>query len=383
MSYETSLEKDKPYRALQKLFARHPLGAPDTETFIEILKFCYEPEEAHIAAHMTWDLEPEEVIAKRAGMSLDEAARLLTRMASKFFIRGVKRPDGVRVFRLPHIVPGLYELPFAVRQPSPELDRLGDLWEKYFEEAWGRELATGSIQFARALPAIESPKEQVMPYEDAVQIVQTAPSPTILPCICRQAARNCDDPLDVCMVFGQELYGGNVPGEPVLDPTQMVDAPPRIRPVSADEAVETLKRAEKAGLIHMTLNTKEDRWLICNCCSHACHALRGITQLDVPHAVAPSSYWAVVDEDLCNGCAACVERCHVDAIRMRNDDIAEVDYELCLGCGVCTSECPPEALRLEKRDDRIFTPAVNAHELFVMRGASKGRPYPVHHHPHA
>ena len=383
MSYETSLEKDKPYRALQKLFARHPLGAPDTETFIEILKFCYEPEEADIAAHMTWDLEPEEVIAKRAGMSLDEAARLLTRMASKFFIRGVKRPDGVRVFRLPHIVPGLYELPFAVRQPSPELDRLGDLWEKYFEEAWGRELATGSIQFARALPAIESPKEQVMPYEDAVQIVQTAPSPTILPCICRQAARNCDDPLDVCMVFGQELYGGNVPGEPVLDPTQMVDAPPRIRPVSADEAVETLKRAEKAGLIHMTLNTKEDRWLICNCCSHACHALRGITQLDVPHAVAPSSYWAVVDEDLCNGCAACVERCHVDAIRMRNDDIAEVDYELCLGCGVCTSECPPEALRLEKRDDRIFTPAVNAHELFVMRGASKGRPYPVHHHPHA
>jgi len=381
MSYETSLEKDKPYRALQQLFARHPLGAPDTETFIEILKFCYEPEEAHIAAHMTWDLEPEEVIAKRAGMSLDEAARLLTRMASKFFIRGIKRPDGVRVFRLPFIVPGLYELPFAVRQPSPELDRLGDLWEKYFEEAWGREFASGSIQFARALPAIEAPKDQVMPYEDAVQIVQTAPSPTILPCMCRQAARNCDCPLDVCMVFGQEFYGGNVPGQVVLDPAQMVGVP-RGRLVSADEAVETLKRAEKVGLIHMALNTKEDYWLICNCCSHACHGLRGITELDIPHAVAPSSYWAVVDEDLCNGCSACVERCHVDAIEINENMIAEIDYELCLGCGICTSECAPEALRLEKRDDRIFTPAANAHELFVMRGASKGKPYPVHHHPH-
>ncbi len=381
MSYETSLEKDKPYRALQQLFARHPLGAPDTETFIEILKFCYEPEEAHIAAHMTWDLEPEEVIAKRAGMSLDEAAPLLTRMASKFFIRGIKRPDGVRVFRLPFIVPGLYELPFAVRQPSPELDRLGDLWEKYFEEAWGREFASGSIQFARALPAIEAPKDQVMPYEDAVQIVQTAPSPTILPCMCRQAARNCDCPLDVCMVFGQEFYGGNVPGQVVLDPAQMVGVP-RGRLVSADEAVETLKRAEKVGLIHMALNTKEDYWLICNCCSHACHGLRGITELDIPHAVAPSSYWAVVDEDLCNGCSACVERCHVDAIEINENMIAEIDYELCLGCGICTSECAPEALRLEKRDDRIFTPAANAHELFVMRGASKGKPYPVHHHPH-
>ena len=383
MNSKSSLEKDRPYRVLQKLFARHPIGAPDTDTFIEILKFYYEPEEAHLATHMTWDLEPEEVIAKRAGMSLDEASRLLTTMASKFFIRGIKRPDGVRVFRLLYILPGLYETPFVVRQPSPDLDRLGDLWEKYFAEAQGREMHSGSIQLVRALPAIEAPKDQVLPYEDAVQIVQKASFANLMPCACRQAARNCDDPLDVCMVLSDEFRGGDVPGEVVLDPTQMVDGPPRVRPVSVDEAVETLKRAEKAGLVHCTMNVKGDSWLICNCCRHACHGLRGITQLDIPHAVAPSSYWAVVDEDLCNGCAVCVERCQVDAIRMRNDDIAEVDYERCLGCGICISECPPEALRLEKRDDRIFTPATDAHELFVMLGASKGRPYPVHQHPHA
>jgi electron transport complex protein RnfB len=371
---------DKPYRALQQLFAQHPVGAPDTDTFTEILKFCYEPEEAHLAAHMTWDLEPEEVIAKRAGMSLDEAARLLTTMASKFFIRGVKRPDGMRVFRLPYILPGLFEMPFAVRQPSPDLDRLGDLWEKYFVEAWGRELHRGSIQLSRALPAIEAPKDQVLPYEDALEVVQKAPFVTVLPCMCRQAARNCDDPLDVCMVLGQGFYGGEVPGQAVLDPTQMVDAPPRVRPVSVDEAVATLKRAANAGLVHTTLNVEGDSWLICNCCSHACHALRGTTQLDIPHAVAPSSYWAAVDEDLCNGCEACVDRCQVHAIEMNENMVAEIDYELCLGCGVCTLACPPEALRLEKRDDRIFTPAPDAHELFVMMGASKGRPYPVHRH---
>ena len=382
MNSKTSLEKDKPYQALQQLFARHPLSAPDTDTFIEILKFCYEPQEAHIAGHMTWDLEPEEVIAKRAGMSLDEAAPLLTTMASKFFIRGVKRPDGVRVFRLPYILPGLFEMPFAVRQSSPDLDRLGDLWEKYFEEAFGREFFSGSIQFGRALPAIEPPKDQVMPHEDAVQIVQNASFPLIYPCMCRQAARNCDDPLNVCMVFGLELYGGDVPGQPVLDPTQMVDGPPKGRPVSADEAVEVLKQSAQAGLVHCTMNVKEGFWLICNCCRHACHGLRGITQLDIPHAVAPSSYWVTVDEDLCNGCWACVERCHVDAIEINENMVAEIDYERCLGCGVCTFVCAPEALRLEKRDDRIFTPATDAHELFVMMGASKGRPYPVHQHPH-
>jgi Pyruvate/2-oxoacid:ferredoxin oxidoreductase delta subunit len=373
------MDGDKPYRALQQLFARHPIGAPDTGTFIEILKFCYEPEEAHLAAHMTWDLEPEEVIAKRAGMSLEEAAPLLTTMASKFFIRGVKRPDGVRVFRLPYILPGLFEMPFAVRQPSPDLDRLGDLWEKYFAEAWGRELHSGSIQLARAVPAIEAPKDQVMPHEDAVQIVQSASFPIIYPCMCRQAARNCDDPLDVCMVFGQELYGGDVPGRAVLDPAQMVSVP-RGRPVSVDEAVEVLRQSAQAGLVHTTMNFKDDCWLMCNCCRHACHGLRGITQLDIPHAVAPSSYWAVVDEDLCNGCWACVDRCQVDAIEINENMVAEIDYERCLGCGICTFVCAPEALQLEKRDDRIFTPAADAHELFLMLGASKGRPYPVHHH---
>jgi electron transport complex protein RnfB len=375
------ITNDKPYRALQQLFARHPIGAPDTDTFIEILKFCYGPEEAHLAAHMTWDLEPEEEIAKRAGMNLDEVSSLLTTMASKFFIRGVKRPDGVRVFRLPYILPGLFELPFGMRQPSPDLDRLGDLWEKYYDEAWGRELHSGDIQFGRALPAIESPKEQVLPYEDVVEFVQRAPFATVFPCMCRQAVRNCDDPLDVCLILGQGFYGGDVPGQAVLDPTQMVGAP-RGRPVPADEAVETLKRAEKAGLVHTTINTKDDYWLICSCCRHACHLLRGITKLDIPHAVAPSSYWATVDEDLCNGCWACVDRCQVDAIEINENMVAEIDYERCLGCGVCTSVCAPEALRLEKRDDRIFTPATDHHELFVMRGVSKGKPYPVHHHVH-
>jgi hypothetical protein len=82
------------------------------------------------------------------------------------------------------------------------LDRLGDLWEKYFVEGHGRELHSGSIQLARALPAIEAPKDQVVPYEDAVQIVQKASFANLLPCACRQAVRNCDDPLDVCIVLG-------------------------------------------------------------------------------------------------------------------------------------------------------------------------------------
>jgi len=57
---------DRPYRELGKHFAKDPIGAAETKTFIEIL-----------------NLEPEEDIARRAGMGLDDASRHLTTMASK------------------------------------------------------------------------------------------------------------------------------------------------------------------------------------------------------------------------------------------------------------------------------------------------------------
>ena len=371
---------DRPYRQLAKVFAGHPIGAPETDTFIEILRFYFEPEEAHLAAHMGFELEPEEVIARRAEVSPDEASDILTGMASKFFIRGVRRPDGVRVFRLPLIVPGLFEMPFVVRQPSPDLERLGKLWEKYFLEGLGQEIHSGSIKLVRALPGVGAPKDQVIPHDDAVRLVEQASSLMLFPCACRVAERKCDDPINVCIVMSDGTWGGPVDGEPVLDPARMVGVP-RGRPASVDEIVDVLKLSERAGLVHMTMNFEEDPWLICNCCRHACVGLKGITELDIPHAVAPSAYWATVDEGLCNGCAACAKRCQVDAIRMRDDDIAEVDYERCLGCGVCTFACAPDALRLSLRDDRLFVPAPDEHEFFVMMGAAKGRPYPAHQHP--
>ena len=46
--------KDKPYHDLQRVYARHPLGAPESETFIEILKCYFDPDEARLAAARAW-----------------------------------------------------------------------------------------------------------------------------------------------------------------------------------------------------------------------------------------------------------------------------------------------------------------------------------------
>ncbi len=371
---------DAPYRSLARVFAQHPVGAPETETFIEILRFYFEPEEAHVAAHMGFEREPEETIAARARVSQDEASRLLTTMASKFWIRGVRAPDGVRSFRLPYVIPGLFELPFIVRQPSADLERLSDLWEKYYAEGFGREVHGAEVRLLRTVPGVTAPKDSVVPYDDAARLVEQASFVVRMPCACRTATRNCHDPIEVCLMLGEGVNGGPAEGERVLDPAQMVSMP-RMQPISVDEAIQVLKTSEKAGLVHTTMNFQEDSWLMCNCCSHACVGLRGITQLDIPHAVAPSSYWAVVDEDLCTGCGACIERCQVDAIEQRDDLIVEIDYERCLGCGICSYVCAPEALRLQERDDRLVVPK-DDREWLVLRAESTGRRLGVHEHAH-
>jgi ferredoxin len=372
---------DKAYTDLWRTYASHPLGAPESPTLTEILKFYFEPEEAALAAKMSFQPESEEVIAKRAGLSLEDASQLLTKMSSKFFIIGFQRPDGTRTFRLKIIAAGdgLFEIPFIVREPSPDLERLGDLWNQYMNEGAGAELHSGGVAISRTLPAIKAPKENVLVFEDAVELVKRAPSPSILPCACRTAFRNCDDPIRVCIGLSAGIPSPLEDGTPVIDAHHLIGNPARIRPAPVDEVVETLKLAANAGLVHLTMNFQDDPWFICNCCPHACGLLRGLTSWKGVGAVAPSSFWSVLDEDLCNGCGNCEQRCPVDAITMK-DDLPEIKYELCLGCGQCTFVCAPDALSLQKREDKIEVPVQDDRQLFLTYAQGKGMSYPVHTH---
>jgi Fe-S-cluster-containing hydrogenase component 2 len=301
-------------------------------------------------------------------------------MAGCFFVRGFRRPDGVRAFRLQILVlgTGLFEEPFLLRESSMDLDRLANLWNKYFLEAWGRELHSTGISLVRALPTVQSVKENVLPYEDALELVKNAQMLTLNPCSCRTAFRNCDDPIEICIGLSAAVPGGQEPGAPLLDHHHAAAVAGRL--ASADEAVDVLGRAEQAGLVHISMNMKDDPWFICNCCPHACVLLRGVAELGITHAVAPSSYWMIIEEDMCNGCELCVERCTVGAIRMRENGIAQVAHEKCLGCGLCQLVCGQGAMSLEKRDDLIFTPCHDDEELFMLVAQKKGLEYPIHRH---
>ena len=61
-----------------------------------------------------------------------------------------------------------------------------------------------------------------------------------------------------------------------------------------------------------------------------------------------------IDEELCNGCGACVTPCAEGAIKMVDGKARVVREELCDGAGFCLGVCPTGALSVEVREAPAF-----------------------------
>jgi MinD superfamily P-loop ATPase len=61
-----------------------------------------------------------------------------------------------------------------------------------------------------------------------------------------------------------------------------------------------------------------------------------------------------IDEELCNGCGACVIPCAEGAIVLVDGKAKVVDETLCDGAGFCIPVCPTGALSIEEREAPDF-----------------------------
>ncbi len=57
-----------------------------------------------------------------------------------------------------------------------------------------------------------------------------------------------------------------------------------------------------------------------------------------------------IDEDLCNGCEACVQGCHEGALQMIDGKARMISELYCDGLGACIGDCPVGAITLEERE---------------------------------
>jgi ferredoxin len=348
------------YRKLAQRLNALPNGFPATESGVELqlLAKLFTPEEAALAATMRLTREPADVIAARNGKDTDTTYRKLKKMARKGLIR-VKRGKGALLFGLMPFAVGFYE------EQLPRIDEeLATLVEQYFQETGGAGITQHAPALQRVIPVEESiPFElEIYPHERASELLENAKSWGVRECICRVQRRligeACDHPVENCLVFA--------PVEGAFDHSE-VD-----RAIDKEEALQILREAEEAGLVHSTGNYLEPRYYICNCCTCCCGILRGVAEFGVPTAVARADFRAVVNVEACIGCGDCVARCQFGALSVP-DDICIVDEVRCVGCGVCATVCPTDALQLERRPEgEVPAPPADPRDWGRRRAEARG-----------
>lgn len=350
------------YRALARRLDQIPNGFPATDSGVELrlLARLFAPEEAALATQMRLTAEPAAEIAARTGEDPKAVYTLLKGMARKGLIH-VKRETGELRFALLPFVVGIYEL------QGERLDaELAGLVEEYFQKAFP-DLLGQQPALHRVIPVEETLPVgvEILPYERASQFLDQAVAWGVVDCLCREQqrliGRGCDRPLDVCMVLSK------TPGA--------FDQAPGVRALTREEATATLRRAEEAGLVHSTSNTRAGLpylWYICNCCSCCCGIMRGVAEFGLTQSIAHSAFWAVVDEGYCSDCESCLERCQFGALSV-DGDLARVDRQRCAGCGLCAAACPNEALSLERRPgDQVLAVPPDNDAWWAERARSRG-----------
>lgn len=357
------------YESLVERLNRAPQGAPPSAVLYEILKMLFTEEEAQLAALLP--IKPFDVkVASRAWKQpAKKTQQILDRLADKGILLDMVR-EGRSIYILPPPMIGFFE--FAMMRVRDDLDQklLAELFHQYVsvEEDFVKDLFNGETKPGRILV-----NEEVLPvhntievldYERASAIVETASHIGVGVCYCRHKAEHlgevCDAPMNNCLTF-------NITAESLINHGI-------VRQIDAAEAADILAQARQCDLVQFADNVQRDVNFICNCCGCCCEALGAVKRFTALTPLHTTNYEVAIDEEACNGCRKCVDVCPVDALSMvesvsetgKKIKKARLDPAVCLGCGVCVRHCKKDALKLAPRSERVITPVDGAHRTVLM-----------------
>lgn len=328
---------EEVYDKLREFLDRFPLGFPKTQSGIEIniLKRLFTVEEARLTILLPFIPESADKIARQHKLNKIELEEKLESMSKKGLIFRIQR-QGKTIYRAAPFMIGLYE--YSVKKIDKELAKF---YKEYYDTAYLNEMGSSNVPGFKVLPVDETIALDTVlfPYHKLKESIKDARIISVAECICRKEARlngeGCDYPIETCIHFGvaAEYYIENGMG----------------REITAEEAINIIKEADKAGLVHAGANSKHLS-NICNCCPCCCASMKGITIFGQDkHKFFNAMFESIIDEEKCISCGSCVDRCPVEAISL--EDFAIVNRNKCLGCGLCANVCTEEAISLKLRDD--------------------------------
>ncbi len=357
------------YGRLVDRLNRFPQGAPASDVLFDILKMLFTEKEAGLVAQLP--IKPFDV-KKAAGvwkLSETEARKILDELASRAILLDMEIM-GKQMYCLPPPMAGFFE--FSMMRVRRDIDQkaLSELFHQYInvEEDFIRELfAVGDTGLGRIFvqePMIGEEYElQVLDYERATHVIDTASHIGVSMCYCRHKMQHmgkaCDAPMDICMTFNTSArslikYG-------------------HAREVSREECRDLLQQAYEHGLVQFGENNREGVNFICNCCGCCCEALLAVKRFAMVKTIH-SNFIVDLEPSDCIGCGRCVRACPVDVLSLPDrESLApgergrpEIKEDMCLGCGVCVRTCPTHSLKLVPRPERMITPLNTSHRAVLM-----------------
>lgn len=365
---------DRQYRLLQQKLDRNITGAPDSPTFMKILRLLFSPEEAELARRIPGQPTPLSILSGKLSIPQDKLDDKLAEMAQRGLVIDMEYA-GQRYFALPPVVIGFFEFTFMRTRDDMPMAELARLFEEYFQEndRFARSAFQGQTQLFRSLVREEALPEgdhtEILDWERASQIVQSASALAVGICQCHHTASHlghaCDRPQMTCLTFNYAA--------------ECLTRAGIARAITTAESMRILEKCKEAGLAQTGDNVQRKVTFICNCCGCCCHVMRGIKTFDLRNSIVTSNWIMSVDLPRCNGCGKCARACPVEAIKItrqmegkKERRWAVHDDKLCLGCGVCYSTCKFGALAMKPRTRRVITPET-AFDRIVMMAIERGK----------
>ncbi|MGE4273519.1 MAG: DUF362 domain-containing protein [Desulfitobacterium sp.] len=179
---------------------------------------------------------------------------------------------------------------------------------------------------------------QVVPLEDALQVLERAQSITRIPCVCRSAIKGVKN-ARYCFALG-------------MDPFKVFGGFPELKEslevLTLEQAKALVAQFDQEGLVHSIWTFKTPFiGALCNC-DQDCMAYKSTVSLGVMEVIYKGEYLAHIDHDECVGCRNCLKYCQFGAIEYSVlDHKCSVNLEKCYGCGLCRSGCKKDGVRIE------------------------------------
>ncbi len=369
------------YQKLRKRLDKNPIGAPESKTMYEILRTMYTTEEADIASRMPMRFSTLKDLSKKTNMDIKTLEPVLENMAEKGLVFDLER-NQKKYFMLSPTIIGFIE--FSLMRVTDKLNqkKLGKLYKKLFkqDDVFVHDAFQGETQIGRALANETTLREEdyaeILDYEKASYIIDSAEKFSVGLCCCRHSALHNGEPCtfapETCMSFNNSA--------------DFLIRRGLAREISKEKAKEIFEQSRSAGLVQVGDNVKRNFNYLCNCCGCCCGQLGGFKKLKPFAAVHSSNFIAKVNVEKCNGCGLCAKKCQVEAMAMKhkNENLkgkekerpankyAEVHEDYCLGCGICAHFCKAKAVDMLKRKVRVYTPE-NTFERTVLQFLERGK----------